>query len=390
MPGKIAVVDDDEDFRQVFLLLLARLGEVGVEFGPSADLVDQIMRFKPRLLFLDLSLGTDDAVEILRSLARRGFSGRVSLVSGHDSQILEDVSSFGMRNGIEMLPPLEKPIDKDKLLHVLRQPTKHAEPPTRSGKSTHTPAVRLDLAEALNQGWMTVWYQPQYDIATRTICGLEALARLEHPKFGIVPPESFLGDATVEAMEKLTAFVLSQVAHDSGALGSCHRSLRISVNVPLYVMQNSNFVNIIQRLWVRPTHGRPLTIEITEDSASKELDEIIDLALQLRLYDVKLSLDDFGSEFSSFHRLRQIPFEELKLDKRYVMGCGSREDLAAICRSTVDIGRHFGLQTVAEGIETLDDLKTVTDAGFDIAQGYLFHRPVPLAQISELLAEEAA
>ncbi|MEM5473841.1 EAL domain-containing response regulator [Hoeflea sp. AS60] len=390
MPGRIAVVDDDADFRQVFLLLLARLGAVGVELGPSADLVDKIMQFKPRLVFLDLSLGTDDAVGILRSLARRGFPGKVSLVSGHDSQILDEVSSFGARNGIAMLPSVEKPVDKDKLIGVLQTATRHEGQPANSFQAKHTPPVRMNLAEALKNGWMTVWYQPQYDIATRTVCGLEALARLEHPKFGIVPPESFLGDATDEAMEELTAFVLSQVAHDSGRLGTAHGSLRISVNVPLHVMQKSNFLSLVQRLWIGPTGARPLILEVTEDGVSTELDKITDLGLQLRLYDVKLSLDDFGSEFSSFHRLRQIPFAELKLDKNYVMGCGSREDLGAICRSTVDIARHFGLQSVAEGVESLDDLQMVATAGFDIAQGYLFHRPVPLPKIMELLSEEAA
>ena len=136
---------------------------------------------------------------------------------------------------------------------------------------------------------------------------------------------------------------------------------------------------MIRGAWPQFDKRPRLIVEVTEDELITDLRAAQEIATQLKLYDVDISIDDFGAGYSSFASLRNLPFSEIKLDKSFVIGSGSDEKLRAFCAATAALARQLEIQSVAEGIETAADLAAVEEAGFDMGQGYYFARPMPLA-----------
>ena len=132
-----------------------------------------------------------------------------------------------------------------------------------------------------------------------------------------------------------------------------------------------------------------LIIEVTEDEAVQEFDAVSEAAVQLRIYDVTLAIDDFGSGYSSFARLKQFPFSEIKLDRSFVQNCATDPMNASICQSIVDLARATGATCVAEGIETETDRDALIRLGCNFGQGYLFGRPMSVGKLIERTSERA-
>lgn len=379
--AQVLVVDDEPAFRQTMLGLLKRLGARAFDLGPQPDLIEKIGASGARLLFLDLSLSGNDAIQILGGLGRAGFTGRVALISGHDAETIERVRSYGLGQGLHMISWLEKPASQSGLQRALM------EAGIGSNPSDEVP-IAVDLREAIASGWLSIHYQPQILLHGHEPCGVEALVRLQHPELGNVRPDQFVPSLDERELGLLTGYMIANAAKHAVNFEAISPQLRVSVNTDLNVLQSGAVLDMIRDYW-GPQTALPLVIEITEGIALGD-ENVRDLALQLQLYGVGLSLDDFGAEFSSFDRLQTIPFAEVKLDKRYVMGAGHSHSLQAICRSAASFAEHFGLRVVAEGVETADDLKVVTEAGFDVGQGYFFSRPQPFDEVCAYLEQAMA
>src|SRR5207244_3139003 len=132
-----------------------------------------------------------------------------------------------------------------------------------------------------------------------------------------------------------------------------------------------------------------LILEVTENDVVKDVDLVHEIATQLRIYGITLAIDDFGEGFSSFARLRELPFGELKLDRGFVDGCAGDARNGGICRAVIAPAHHFGVAAVAEGLENLADIYVVRDMGCDIGQGYALARPMPKASLLSLLTDRA-
>jgi EAL domain-containing protein (putative c-di-GMP-specific phosphodiesterase class I) len=152
---------------------------------------------------------------------------------------------------------------------------------------------------------------------------------------------------------------------------------RLAINVPASILQRPDFVSAIRRHFPKAADFPGLIAEITEDEAISNLQAAHDTAVQLRLYNVFVSIDDFGSQFSTLDRLTELPFVELKLDRRFVSGCSHDQNKLAMCGAVIELARRFKVATVAEGIETREDLRSIIDLGYDMAQGYVYAKPMP-------------
>ena len=143
-----------------------------------------------------------------------------------------------------------------------------------------------------------------------------------------------------------------------------------------------------------PAQGRAtwpgLILEVPEGEVVNDVGLIHEIATQLRIYGITLAIDDFGEGFSSFARLRELPFSELKLDRSFVDGCAGDARNAGICRAIIELAHHFGVAAVAEGLEDVADIRAVRDMGCDVGQGYYFARPMPKSKFIALLGESAA
>jgi EAL domain-containing protein (putative c-di-GMP-specific phosphodiesterase class I) len=214
------------------------------------------------------------------------------------------------------------------------------------------------------------------------VIGAEGLARMNHPLHGHLGPGAFLPGASDAALRDLTAFAIRKAFLDWEVLAGAGCNFQLSVNAPVKSLLDPSIAELVREAPKRE-EWPGLIIEVTESEAVRELDAVAEAATQLRIYNVSLAIDDFGSGYSSFARLKQLPFSELKLDRSYVQNCASDPLNAGICRSIVDLARASGAVSVAEGIETAHDWTALVRMGCDVGQGYYFGRPMSVGKLIE-------
>src|SRR5262249_43911331 len=151
----------------------------------------------------------------------------------------------------------------------------------------------------------------------------------------------------------------------------------LSVNIPVSVIQAPGFVNMVRGVLPQDQRFPGLIVEVTEDEIIRDAEWVHETAMQLKLYSVFLSIDDFGSAYASLARLRDMPFIEMKVDRTFVSGCAQNAMNRDLCASVVDLAHRFNASLCAEGVETAEDLRCLIGLGFDTAQGYLFGKAVP-------------
>src|SRR5229473_5666256 len=249
-------------------------------------------------------------------------------------------------------------------------------------KSKPEPADRkLTLADVLERDWFELFYQPKIDLKTMRLAGAEALLRARHPTRGVVSPGVFLPGASEADILALTERAIITVLRDWEACAANGMSVKLSVNVPVSALTKLPIATILREQRPRAPNWPGLIMEVTEDEIIHDLELANDVADALRALNCTLALDDFGAGYSSLARLRQLPFSELKIDRSYVTNCNSDRISAGLCETIVELGKRFGLKTVAEGIETTHESHKLQGIGCNVGQGYLFAKPMPKREL---------
>jgi EAL domain-containing protein (putative c-di-GMP-specific phosphodiesterase class I) len=243
------------------------------------------------------------------------------------------------------------------------------------------PKAPIPLGEVLRNDWFELWYQPKIELRTLHLVGAEALARARHPTRGIVLPGLFLPDASEKDMHDLTERVILTALRDWESFAECGVSLRLAVNVPVSALVERPIPQMLRDARPVAANWPGLILEVTEDQIIHDLDLAKEVADALRELKCDLSVDDFGAGYSSLARLKQLPFSELKIDRSYVANCNEDPFNAGLCETIVELGRRFGLRTVAEGIETTHESHKLQSIGCQVGQGYLFAKPMPKVEL---------
>jgi EAL domain-containing protein (putative c-di-GMP-specific phosphodiesterase class I)/FixJ family two-component response regulator len=366
------VLDDDPKVRASVLITLNSIGYDALGFSDAALMLAKLEVSPCEVIVLDLTLGQSDAVEVIQRLAEVEYDGKVLLVSGHGQEMLNEIQRIGERHRIAMLPSLSKPFRAGALKRRL------ADAPQRVEKTEAPPSqhIRFDLAEALRADWLELWYQPKIDLRSSLVSGAEALLRARHPKLGIVPPSGILPPAGDPIYLPLSKFVIRQAMTDWSQFAGAGFPIKLSVNIPVSVITTPGFVKFLRAQLPTDSRFPGLIIEITEDEAVNDSELIHEISTQLKLYNVWISIDDFGQAHSSFSRLIELPCVELKLDRSYVSGCSSDPLKHALCQTVIDLAHRVGSQVCAEGVEQPEDLRSVIEMGCDTVQGYIFAKPM--------------
>ena len=251
-----------------------------------------------------------------------------------------------------------------------------------TGGSVKPALAPADLSKALVSNDLILAYQPKVALKNNALVGVEALVRWRHETHGLVSPAEFIPLAEDSGLiQALTEWVLDAAAADWQRWNKQGLAINIAVNVSARNLNRLEFPDVIAAICQR--HGMPcnhLTVELTE-SASQGVVELLDTLTRCRIKGMKISLDDFGTGYSSLVQLQQLPFSDLKIDKSFVIGAETSRDNRIIVRTVIDLAHNLGLQATAEGVETENSRSMLNDFGCDAAQGYLFGKPMPAANL---------
>jgi EAL domain-containing protein (putative c-di-GMP-specific phosphodiesterase class I)/FixJ family two-component response regulator len=369
------ILDDDPRVRATVSHVLTGVGYEAREFSSPEPMLARIAAMPPELVVLDLSLGQSDAVEVIRQLAAAKYQGKVLLVSGHDEAVISEVQRIGTRHGLAMLASLHKPFRGSELVGRLTAPVVVVEAPEPKQESER---VAIDLVEALDGGWLELWYQPKIDLQDFSVCSAEALVRARHPQHGIVFPAEFLPPPGDSRHQALAEFVVARAMADWRHLADAGLPLKLSVNMPASAINAPDFISLIRRSLPADHRFPGLMVEVTEDEMIKDAESIHEASAQLKLLNVGLSIDDFGVAHSSMSRLLELPCVELKLDRKFVANCAADRLKHAVCKTVIDLAHRVGNVVCAEGVENPDDLRCVVEMGCDTLQGFIFAKPMGL------------
>ena len=244
--------------------------------------------------------------------------------------------------------------------------------------------LELELRQALANGQLELFYQPQIDVRGGRVAGCEALLRWRHPSMGLVSPDRFIGLAEETGLiVPIGEWVLRQACN---AASTWPEALKIAVNVSAVQFRGHDLVSaVVAALQESGLPASCLELEITESVMLQDTDATLATLHQLRELGVQIAMDDFGTGFSSLSYIRRFPFDRIKIDQSFIRELGKQDDCIAIVRAVIALGRDLGMEITAEGVETRQQLEMLERVGCDEIQGYLFSRPVPEAAVLPLL-----
>ena len=246
-------------------------------------------------------------------------------------------------------------------------------------------SLEADLRKALESGQFQLYYQPQCNVEQRII-GVEALIRWLHPERGLIPPADFIPIAEETSMIlDIGQWVLTTACRQLGEWQrqSAMQHLHMSVNVSAHQFKIHDFVKSVKAaILAHAIDPTALKLELTESVIVNDVDEVKAKMLALKALGVQLALDDFGTGYSSLAYLKQLPLDQLKIDKSFVRDIASDPGDEAMVKAIIDMAGNFNLQVIAEGVESLEQLDYLKQYGCDTFQGYLFGRPVPASDLS--------
>ena len=253
--------------------------------------------------------------------------------------------------------------------------------------ATERRLLENELRIALREGQFALAYQPVIRLDDLEVCGLEALLRWNHPTRGVLRPEDFLPFAERSRLiQPITEWALGQALdHVAGLEAGPSAALPAAVNISTRIFDREGLVAVVERLSARALrpHTR-LILEITE-GALTEHERTIDVLTALRQRGVRIAIDDFGVGYSSLARLKELPLDLLKIDRSFIANLPRGNADRAVADAIVHLATSLGMATVAEGVEKLEQLRSVIDLGCDQAQGYLFASPMPIERVPEWL-----
>lgn len=365
--NRLLIVEDDRDICTLIGTVARNCGYAVTVAGSAQDCTACLDSWKPTHVILDLHMPDVDGVELLRLLAAHRSTAQVLIISGTSPRILDTAERIGRERGLAIAGTLAKPFQ-------VRDIKARLEALKGREDSLTTPALLL----AIENGELTLVYQPKVDMPTLSFAGFEALVRWRHPTRGLLAPGEFLHLAEESLMDPLTEAVLRMGVGQLAAWAAEGMEIDLSLNISGRNLHDVDFADTVIRL-CRESGVPPqrITLELTETAAAENVLEAMDILTRLRIKGVKLSIDDFGTGYSSLVQLHRLPFTDIKIDKAFVSACHRSRDALTIVRTIVDLAHNLGMTAVAEGVENAEIVGVLADLHCDGAQGYHINRPLP-------------
>ena len=375
---RLLVLDDEQVIRDLVAEVAQKAGyEVVAVSDTDALGTSQFDSFD--VVVLDLVMPRVDGIQVLRMLSSAGSRAKLVLMSGMDRRTLDTARRIAVEQGLQVAAVLAKPFRAAELLKALTPDVIQTPlPPSRNAKQVN---VTVDeLWRAIDMGELLLHFQPKICLRTQSWCGMEALARWQHPSLGLLYPDAFISMAEhpdialpfTYAILRQAVSATRMISEAVGYAGS------ISVNLPPSALQDLTFperaMEIIDASGLERSR---IIFEVTETSIPRDLAVSLDILTRLHMRQVGLSIDDFGTGHSSMERLQDSPFQELKIDMVFVRNMLSNTPSRMIVEGAIRLGHSLDMVVVAEGAEDLETMALLQQLGCDMVQGYGVSRPLP-------------
>ncbi|MBL3591628.1 MAG: EAL domain-containing response regulator [gamma proteobacterium endosymbiont of Lamellibrachia anaximandri] len=381
---KLLVIDDEPDIG-VFVR------DVALDLGYEAISIHRPDSFEAffsddiDLVVLDLIMPGRDGVELLRTMAERSSTASIILISGYDTGVLHSAQKLASEQGLHVVGTLTKPIryrELEEMLNAIVYPPKNR--PRDAIEFLEFPSEQ-ELQQAIDNGELEPYFQPQVNFSDNSLVGVEALIRWRHPAHGLLMPDIIIPLAEQSGlMDKLSAEVLQQAFRQVSEWMATGLKTRVAINMAPCNFKDLNLPELIDvKIGQFGLGPDQVTLEVTETTLMQELIKSLDILTRLRMKQIKLSIDDFGTGYSSLQQLHRIPFSEMKIDKSFVIRATSDKEALAIVKMTILLGHELGMKVVAEGIENQETWDLLSDLGCDVAQGYFIAKPMPGGQLPD-------
>jgi EAL domain-containing protein (putative c-di-GMP-specific phosphodiesterase class I)/CheY-like chemotaxis protein len=378
--NRLLIVDEDGAVGDFVGRIARRIGYAVASAKSGAAFVQLLESFQPSLILMELHLPDTDGVELLRSLAARACAANIVLTSAVDERVLSAAHELGVSHGLAMCGTLEKPIPsvdlQAKLAAMLHQ---------------SADLDVEDLRRGIANNEFVPYYQPKASLVQSgwIVDGVEALARWQHPRLGVVMPSEFIPLAEQSGLiGELTSTMLNAALKQVRSWQDQRLRLTCAVNLPPSLVTDLSFPDRVAALLAENrVDGSQLVLEITETATIQNPTATMAILTRLRVKRVGLSLDDFGTGYSSLTQLYQMPFNEMKIDKSLVMNVPHSREANTMVGSLIELGHNLGLKICAEGVENRAALDMLAIMGCDRCQGYFISRAIPASDIASFTTQ---
>lgn len=382
----IVLLDD----HPIQLKLLKRsLVALGAETVSCYDNVDQALAYVKAhsvdLIICDLSMPDKDGIDMLLLLNEQRFIGDVAIISAMDLPIIATVKSMCEGFSFDLIAEISKPFQ----IEVLQQLIRHTRTSQPVAPRTSCEVTDESFLIGLANGELCNYYQPQVEFKTRHVAGVEALARWHHPSLGVLTPDVFLPivDRCNLSCE-LFDIVVNNAIEDMNS-GLLPRN--VSINVDQFNLEHSCFAEaLLDKCRQSNIDPARLTIEITEEYPYKKSTSLFKNLAKLRINNVNISIDDFGTGHSTLQNLYSLPFNEIKIDRSFVYNCENDLKKQQIIKFICSLSSAFETKLVAEGVETHEGWQFLKKLEVDICQGYYISKPIPANEVNKVMRVDYA
>ena len=363
---------------------------------------------KPELIIINVNRFEDSCIDALKQLSALNYQSSIFIISDVDAPIVNTVANSAAMFDLNIAGTLKKPFSLSTLTHKIC-----ALENDKSGNFknnlplTKVPTPKWPADEILKKALQTaigneihVAYQPQMDLCSGVLTGVEALARWDSNVYGRVPPSVFIPlaekynliSALTNAVTRISLSWLHEFLASCSALppGTVCNQFRLSLNVSPKCLQDNTFADRLDEMLTTFHLSRKnIVLEVTETSSLTEYSHAYEVLTRLRLRGYHLAIDDIGTGYASLQQLIRLPFSEVKIDRCFIISALTSYESAVITRSIINMAHALSLRVTAEGIENEETLNFVKESGCDTGQGYFFARPMRAGELPEWLDKHA-
>ena len=383
MIPKVYIIDDDVQMAEMLSAAVEVVGFPTVVFNNATHFLSESCS-EDDVILLDLNMPDMDGIEVIRALASKECKSSLILISGNDTSVLHSAEELARAHSLNIVMSMCKPIQIGILQQLLKMNISDSIEENYSA-SKNTSAITADeLREAIENDRFVLYYQPQVDLKTGVMVGVEALVRWQKEDGGLIYPDEFIPLAEeTGVIDDLTSWVIKHAILQSAYCQQSGMNPRVSVNISAKNITSLSLPDqLIGMLKNNQLDSSVLILEITESSLVDELVTSLDILTRLRMKGFDLSIDDFGTGHSTLTHLHRVPFTELKIDKSFVMTMDTDDNAAAIVKTCIILGHELKMKVVAEGVESKAVYNMLSELGCDVAQGYYISPPMPSDELA--------